>query len=230
MASTRDLAEEVDAFLETSLLGNDDALSEALARSAQMGLVPHAVSPLQGAFLQVLAKSVSARRILEIGTLGGYSAIWMARALPEDGELISLEVVPTSRAVALQNIASAGLADKVDVRLGQAGDILDEMIAKGVAPFDLIFVDADKRSFPQYWSQSLALSRAGTLIVLDNVVRGGGVIDTTSDDNSVRGVRTALDLIGRTPGVTASAMQTVGAKGHDGFAIAVVEDPNAARA
>ena len=125
---------------------------------------------------------------------------------------------------------SAGLSDRVDVRLGQAGDILDEMIAKGMAPFDLIFVDADKRSFPQYWSQSLGLSRAGTLIVLDNVVRAGGVIDTTSDDNSVRGVRTALDLIGRTPGVTASAMQTVGAKGHDGFAIAVVEDPNAARA
>ena len=230
MTLETELPRQIDTFLEECLLPEDEALSTSRARSEQMGLVPHAVSPLQGAFLHILAKSVTAKRILEIGTLGGYSAIWLARALPKDGKMISLEIVPSNRAVALQNIADADLSDRIEVRLGPAGALLDDMIEDGEDPFDLIFIDADKSSFPDYWRKALRLSRVGTLIILDNVVRGGAVIDATSKDNSVIGVRATLRLIEKTPGVMATALQTVGAKGHDGFALAIVEQPGTAQA
>lgn len=216
--------ETVDTYFEQALLPEDPHLDAARARSQQMGLVPHAVSPLQGAFLQILLKSVQAKRILEIGTLGGYAAIWMAKALPPGGQLITLEIVPAVRAVALQNIEEAGLSDVIDVRLGPAIDSLDGLIASHEAPFDFIFIDADKSNNPAYWSRALKLSRTGTVIVIDNVVREGRTADETNANEHLIGVRQVLQDVRNTAGVTATALQTVGSKGWDGFAMAVIDD------
>jgi predicted O-methyltransferase YrrM len=183
---------------------------------------PHDVSPLQGRLLELLARLQGARSILEIGTLGGYSTICLARALPADGRLVTLEANPRHADVARANVERAGLADVVDVRVGAAIETLPTLAADGGGPFDLVFIDADKRSNPEYLEWALELSRAGTLIVADNIVRGGAVADAGSDDPSVVGVRRFLELVAAEPRLTATAVQTVGEKGYDGLVLALV--------
>ncbi|WP_341529115.1 O-methyltransferase [Nostoc sp. UHCC 0302] len=200
----------------------DPALDAALEASATEGLPPHNVSPNQGKLLLLLAQIHRANSILEIGTLGGYSTIWLARALPTDGRLITLEADPKHAEIARANIARAGLAKVVDLRLGRALDTLPQLAAEGCGPFDLIFIDADKPSNPDYFAWALKLSRRGTLIIADNVVRNGAVIDAASSDLSVQGVRRFNELLAIEPRVSATAIQTVGSKGYDGFAIAIV--------
>jgi predicted O-methyltransferase YrrM len=200
----------------------DAALEAALAANAAAGLPPHDVSPMQGKLLWLLARAQGARAILEIGTLGGYSTIWLARALDEGGHLITLESSPRYAEVARSNLARAGLADVTEVRVGPARDSLPGLAAEGRGPFDVVFIDADKPSNVEYFTWALALSRRGTLIIVDNVVRGGAVIDAASEDTSVQGVRRLNELLASEPRVSATAIQTVGSKGYDGFAIALV--------
>ncbi|MCJ7788321.1 MAG: O-methyltransferase [Methyloceanibacter sp.] len=209
----------VDEYLTDRLVEDDPALAAALKDSAKAGLPPINVSPNQGKFLMLLAQAIGARRILEIGTLGGYSAIWLARALPADGRLLSLEADPAYAELARANLARAGLAEKVEVRVGRAQDTLPELIAEGAAPFDLIFIDADKPSTPDYYQWSVELARRGSLIVVDNVVREGRVIDAKSDSPHIQGLRRFFDLAAADSRVSGTAIQTVGAKGHDGLAI-----------
>ncbi len=212
----------VDRYI-TDLLGPPDpALDAALQATAAAGLPPHNVSPNQGKLLLLLAQLQRARTILEIGTLGGYSTIWLARALPADGRLITLEADPKHADVARANIARAALADVVELRLGRALDTLPQLAAEDRGPFDVIFIDADKPSNPEYFAWALKLSRRGTLIIVDNVVRNGAVIDAASGDPSVQGVRRFNELLAAEPRVSATAIQTVGSKGYDGFAIALV--------
>ena len=212
----------VDRYLTDLLVGSDPALEATLEANAAAGLPPYDVSPNQGKLLHVLARGQGARRILEIGTLGGYSTIWLARALPPDGRLITLEVEPGYAEVARANLARAGLSGVAEVRVGPALETLPQIAAGGDGPFDVIFIDADKANNPQYLAWSLALSRRGSLIVVDNVVRNGAVIDADSNDLVVRGARRGLELLAAEPRVSATAIQTVGSKGWDGFAIAVV--------
>lgn len=212
---------DVDRYLAECLLPRDDALEAALAANATAGLPSIDVSPLQGQFLHLLARMMGARRILEIGTLGGYSTICMARAVGEGGRVITLEAVPEHADVARRNIARAGLADVVDLRLGLAIDILPTLA--GEAPFDLIFIDADKPSNPDYLTWALRLSRIGTVIVGDNVVREGEVADERSTDPGVQGVQRYLKMIGENPRLRGTVLQTVGSKGWDGLAITLVE-------
>ncbi|CAN5607702.1 O-methyltransferase [soil metagenome] len=212
----------VDRYIIGLLVPADAALAAALQTSAAAGLPPHSVSPTQGKLLQLLARVQGARTILEIGTLGGYSTIWLARALPADGRLITLEADPKHAEVAHTNIARAGLADVVEVRLGRALDILPQLAEEDRGPFDLIFIDADKPSNPDYFEWALKLSRRGSLIVVDNVVRGAAVLDTRGRDASVRGVRRFYELLAAEPRVDATAIQTVGLKGYDGIAIGLV--------
>jgi predicted O-methyltransferase YrrM len=211
---------DVDAYISDLFVGSDPALEEALAKSDAAGLPPIAVAPNQGKFLFLLARIAGARTILEIGTLGGYSTIWLARALPTEGRLITLESVPKHADVARENIARAGLAGVVDVRLGPALETLPQLASE--SPFDFVFIDADKQTYPEYFTWALELSRPGTVIVADNVVRDGEVIDPSSDDPRVLGVRRFNELVAAEPRVSATAIQTVGIKGYDGFAIAVV--------
>ena len=213
----------VDAYFEDRLVGGDHILRDALARSQAAGLVPHAVSPTQGAFLSILARAMGAKRILEVGTLGGYSTIWLARAVGEGGQVVTLEVDEAAANIARENLEAAGLTSVTDLRLGPARDTLDRMIAVGEAPFDLVFIDADKPNNPAYLERALKLSRPGTVIIGDNVVRGGAVADASSVDPKVQGVRAYLDMLGEAPNLTSTAIQTVGSKGYDGFAITVVE-------
>jgi predicted O-methyltransferase YrrM len=182
----------------------------------------HDVSPLQGRLLELLARLQGARAILELGTLAGVSTIWLARALPADGRLVTLEADAGYAAVARENLARAGLADIVDVRVGPALETLPALAAQDAGPFDLVFIDADKRSNPDYLGWALRLTAPGSLIVADNVVRGGAVADGAGDDPSAVGVRRFLDLVGAEPRLIATAIQTVGIKGHDGFALALV--------
>jgi predicted O-methyltransferase YrrM len=212
----------IDDYIVGALSPQDEALSQALADSKAAGLPAINVAPNQGKLLQILAKMVGARRILEVGTLGGYSTIWMARALPADGRLISLEYSAKHAEVARANLARAGLADKVEVRVGAALESLPGVEADMDAPFDLVFIDADKRNNPGYFTWAMKLTRPGAVIIVDNVVRAGSVIDAQSDDPDVRGVREVYALIAAEPRVAATAVQTVGSKGHDGFAIAWV--------
>jgi predicted O-methyltransferase YrrM len=193
-------------------------LDEALAASSAAGLPPHDVSPLQGRLLELLSRLQGARAILEIGTLGGYSTIWLARALPAGGRLVTLEANVAYAEVARANVERAGFADVVEVRVGAALETLPTLSG----PFDLVFIDAHKRSNPEYLGWALELSRAGALIVADNVVRGGAVADAGSDDASVVGVRRFFELVAAEPRLSATAIQTVGEKGHDGFALALV--------
>ncbi|HKF20034.1 MAG TPA: O-methyltransferase [Candidatus Angelobacter sp.] len=216
----------VDDYLADLFVGVDPALDAALAASDAAGLPHIAVSPTHGKLLQILARSVmtndgpGVRKILEIGTLGGYSTICLARALPASGRLISLEASPKHAEVARANIARAGLAGKVEVRLGKALDTLPTLA--GEAPFDLVFIDADKEGYCDYLAWSLKLTRPGSLIVADNVVRKGVVVDPASPDSMVQGVRRFNQMLAAEPRVAATAIQTVGCKGYDGFAVAVV--------
>ncbi|MBN3870936.1 O-methyltransferase [Nostoc sp. JL33] len=211
----------VDHYFTDLLVPPDPALDAALQTSAAAGLPPHNVSPNQGKLLLLLAQIQGARTILEIGTLGGYSTIWLARALPSDRRLITLEVDPKHAEIARVNIAHAGLSDIVDLRLGQALSTLPQIAAEGHT-FDLIFIDADKPNNPDYFTWALKLSRSGSLIIADNVVRNGAVVDSSSSDPSVQGVRRFNELLASEPRVNATAIQTVGSKGYDGFAIAIV--------
>jgi predicted O-methyltransferase YrrM len=210
----------VDEYLATMFAPPDAALDEAQRAAADADLPPIAVSAAQGKFLHVVAKLIRARRILEIGTLGGYSTIWMARALPADGRLVSLEFDPKHAEVARGNLRRAGLSDRVDVRVGRAIDSLPALA--GGEPFDLVFIDADKASTPAYVKWALELTHSGSVIVVDNVIRDGKILDTTGADADIAGMREALALLGAEPRLTTAALQNVGAKGYDGFAIAVV--------
>jgi predicted O-methyltransferase YrrM len=212
----------VDRYLTDLLVPADPVLDEALEASAAAGLPPHDVSPTQGKLLHLLARALGARAILEIGTLGGYSTIWLARALPADGRLVTLEADPRCAEVARANIARAGLAGLVELRPGPALETLPEIAAEGSGPFDLVFVDADKRSHPDYLAWALELSRRGSLIVADNVVRNGAIIDGASVDPTVQGVRRFHELLGAEERVDATVIQTVGSKGYDGLVIALV--------
>ena len=215
---TQETWDAVDGYYSGLLVGQDAGLDAALEASDTAGLPGIAVSATQGKLLNLLARMRGARRILEVGTLGGYSTIWLARALPADGQLITLEYDPKHAEVARANIARAGLADRVEVRLGAALDTLPSL----EGPFDLSFIDADKVNNPAYFRAALAMSRPGSVIVVDNVVRGGGVADPDSTDPSVRGTRELAELLASEPRVDATAVQTVGSKGYDGFAIALV--------
>ncbi|MBD2682977.1 MULTISPECIES: O-methyltransferase [Nostoc] len=212
----------VDRYLTDLFVPSDSVLDAALEASTAAGLPPHNVSPNQGKLLLLLAQLQGARTILEIGTLGGYSTIWLARALPKDGYLITLEADAKHAEVAQSNIARAGLSDVVELRLGQALSTLPQLAAEGRSPFDLIFIDADKPNNPDYLAWALKLSRRGSLIIADNVVRNGAVIDTASNDTSVQGVRRFNELLASEPRVSTTALQTVGSKGYDGFAIGLV--------
>jgi predicted O-methyltransferase YrrM len=212
----------VDRYVTDLLVPRDAALDAALEANAAAGLPAHDVSPVQGRMLELLARMRGARRILEIGTLGGYSTIWLARALAPGGRLVTLEREPHHADVARANLARAGLADVVDLRVGPALEALPLLAAKGGDPFDLVFVDADKQSAPEYLQWALRLTRPGGLIVADNVVRGGALADAESDDPRVRGVRRMHELLAAEPSVCATTIQTVGAKGYDGFTLALV--------
>ncbi|MFG1376064.1 O-methyltransferase [Xanthobacter autotrophicus] len=214
---------ELDAYFVERLLPADPVLDEVLSASSEAGLPAISVSAAQGQMLHLFARMIGAKRILEIGTLGGYSAIFLARALPADGRLVTLEFEPRHAEVARANLARAGLSDKVDLRVGRAIDTLPQLEAEGQGPFDLVFIDADKPSNPDYLHWALRLSRPGTVIVCDNVVRSGKVLDAESTDANVIGVRRLFDLVGADPRLSATAVQTVGAKGYDGFALLLVE-------
>src|SRR5215208_2033490 len=211
----------VDRYLGNLLVSADPALEAALAASAAAGLPAINVSPVQGTLLHLLVRAIGAREILEIGTLGGYSTIWLARALPEGGRMISLEADARHAEVARANIAHAGLDDRVEVRLGMALDVLPGLTERP-EPFDFVFIDADKPNNAAYFDWALRLSRVGAIIVVDNVVRGGDVIAVESDSPTVQGVHRFLERLAAEPRVSATAIQTVGSKGYDGFAIAFV--------
>lgn len=211
----------VDTYF-APLVAEDDVLAAASARARDAGLPEIQVSPAQGRLLQLLALTSGARRILEVGTLGGYSTIWLARALPSDGTLVTCEIDPAHAAVARESLAAAGLSEVVDVVVGPAAETLRGLVAGGAAPFDLVFVDADKPSNPVYLDLALQLSRPGTLVVVDNTVRGGAVADATSTDPNVLGVREMADRVVADPRLDATAVQTVGSKGYDGFVLARV--------
>jgi predicted O-methyltransferase YrrM len=212
----------VDDYISNLLVGEDRALRAARQASDDAGLPAIALSPAQGKLLHLIACIRGARRILEIGTLGGYSTIWLATALPDDGHLISLELEPSYAEVARANAERAGLAGLIEIRVGPALDTLRELIDEGAGPFDLTFIDADKRNTPEYFQLALELSRPGSVIVADNVVRDGALVDADSEDPGVLGMRRFHELVSRTPRVSATTIQTVGAKGYDGFTLALV--------
>ena len=212
----------VDAYIADLFIGSDPPLDEALQNSNVAGLPAIAVAPHEGKLLMLLARAIRARRILEIGTLGGYSTIWLARALPNEGRLITLEYDPKHAEIAQANIARAGFAPLVDVRVGRALDTLPQIAAERLGPFDFIFIDADKQGYVDYFDWSLQLSRPGTLIVADNVIRDGKVLDADTEDSLVQGVRRFNEVLAADRRVIATAFQTVGTKGYDGMAIALV--------
>jgi len=221
---SQDLWTAVDNYLTTTLLPADAVLDAALTANAAAGLPSIDVAPSQGKFLQILAQLTHARRILEVGTLGGYSTIWLARALPPDGRLITVEFDPHHAEVAAANIARAGLAPLVEIRVGPAMETLALLVTAGTAPFDLIFLDADKPNQPHYLDFALQLARPGTLIIGDNVIRDGAVIEPNHPDPRVQSTRTFLERLAAHPRLAATALQTVGSKGYDGFAMAIVLD------
>lgn len=215
-------ADALDHRLEELLVAADPALAAAVEESESAGLPPISVTPLQGKLLHLLARMVGARRILEIGTLGGYSTIWLARALPDGGSLLTLEVNPHHADVARSNVARAGLAERVEVRLAPALESLEALLQEGPEPFDFVFLDADKRNNPRYLQMAIRLSHPGTVIVVDNV--GRRAAPGLENDPDVAGTLQVLTDLGSTAGITATAIQTVGAKGHDGFALAIVDE------
>jgi predicted O-methyltransferase YrrM len=212
----------VDEYLTELLIPADPVLEAALEDSDAGGLPAISVTPTQGKLLWLFARLIKARKILELGTLGAYSTIWLARALPKDGRLITLEASPEHAKVASANLQRAGLGDRVELRLGRGLDLLPGLAAEGIAPFDLIFIDADKVNTADYFVWALKLARPGTLIITDNVIRKGAVADAESKDANVLGMRRFFELLGKEKGVSATAVQTVGSKGYDGFALAIV--------
>jgi predicted O-methyltransferase YrrM len=218
----KELWTNVDNYLVSILVPSDSALDAALADSTAAGLPQINVAPNQGKLLELMAKIRGARRILEIGTLGGYSTIWLARSLPVDGKLISLELEPYHAEVARVNVDRAGIGSLVEIRTGPAADTLRAMIAEGTEPFDFVFIDADKEGYSEYFTLTLQLSRPGTVMVADNVVREGAVIDPHDADEQVIGIRNFLDTVKGDQRVSGTAVQTVGSKGYDGFALLVV--------
>ena len=212
----------VDSYIEKLFIAPDFALEAALESSKAAGLPTINVSPAEGKLLHMLARIQGARKILELGTLGGYSTIWLARALPPEGRLISLEIDPKRAEIARANIARAELANAVEIRVGPAADSLHKLLIEGRGPFDLIFIDADKQGYAEYLQWSLKLSRPGTLIVADNVVRKGAVTDPGSADENVQGIRKFNEALTAEKRVTTTVIQTVGCKGYDGLALILV--------
>jgi len=212
---------DVDRYITDLFLPPDPSLDAALEASAAAGLPPIAVSPALGKLLHVLATAVGAKRILEIGTLGGYSTIWLARALPADGRVVTLEIDPKHAEVARRNFARAGVADRIDLKLGAALDTLPALRADG--PFDFVFIDADKGGYAAYLPWAITLSRPGALIIADNVVRAGKITDAASTDQNVQGIRRFNDVLAAERRVVATEIQTVGVKGYDGIAVMVVQ-------
>lgn len=225
MKTTDDRWTTVDGYVDDLLVRPDDALTSALRASDNAGLPTISVTPSQGKLLNVLARAIGARRILELGTLGGYSTIWLARALPEGGRVVTIEAESKHAAVARENLARARVDRVVDLRVGKALDVMRELVDAGVEPFDLIFIDADKPNYPYYLDWCIRLSRPGTLIVADNVVRDGKVADSRTDDPMVKGAREFNARLAADPRVTGTIVQTVGAKGYDGFAVVLVIGP-----
>lgn len=221
---TQTLWAQVDQYICDQLVPEDPALTETLRDSRAAGLPDIAVAPNQGKMLNLIARLQGAKRILEIGTLGGYSTIWMARALPQDGRLISCEYNPKHAEVATRNIARAGLAGKVDIRVGPALATLPLLQAEEQSPFDLVFIDADKQNNANYVHWALKLARPGSVIIIDNVIRGGRVIEADGKDELVEGVRRMNAMIAAEPRLDATAVQTVGSKGYDGFTMALVRE------
>jgi len=219
---TPNLYAAVDAYLSAALVPPDPIFDAVLQSHADAGLPPIAVQPTLGKFLNLLARINHAKEILEIGTLGGYSTIWLARALPANGHLITLEYDPKHAEVARKNFQRAGLEKIIEIHIGKALDTLPQVAAAHPAPFDLIFVDADKQNNPHYFAWALKLSRPGTIIIIDNVVRDGQVLNADSDSPDIQGIRKLLEILGHEPRVHATAIQTIDGKGHDGFALALV--------
>jgi len=213
---------EVDNYITGTIPHNDAALNQALDENRQAGLPAIDVSAPQGKLLHVLALAIRAKRILEVGTLGGYSTTWLARALPAEGRIVTLEYSPKHAEVARKNLDAAGAGAKVEIRVGAAADSLEKLAAEGVAPFDFIFIDADKTNNAVYVQWALKLARKGTVIIVDNVIRDGAVLEADSADANIVGTRRMFEIVGKEPKLTATAIQTVGGKGYDGFVIAVV--------
>ena len=213
----------VDGYIDSQLVPSDPALDFARRKSEEAGLPEIAVTPSQGKLLHLLACSVNARMILEIGTLGAYSTIWLARALPTYGRLVTLEADVKHAEVARGNIAHAGLSELVELREGAALDTLPEIAAEGLAPFDFIFIDADKENNANYFAWAMKLAHPGSLIFIDNVIREGAVADDENNDPMVAGVRRLNEALAKEPRVIATTIQTVGSKGYDGFTLALVQ-------
>jgi caffeoyl-CoA O-methyltransferase len=216
------LFEKVDHYINEMLVKEDDALLKVESSIAENNIPSISISPNQGKFLHILARLIGAKKILEVGTLAGYSTIWLARALPKDGRLISLEFDPKHAAIAKQNINRAGVGSMVDIRIGKALDTLPLLEKESIGPFDMIFIDADKSPYAEYLEWALRLSRPGTLIIADNVIREGKVLNSQSTDEMVKGVQRFNEMLAKCTDVTATIIQTVGTKEHDGMAIAMV--------
>jgi predicted O-methyltransferase YrrM len=219
---TQELWTSVDDYISNLFVPYDPVMQEALATSEAAGLPSISVAPNEGKLLMLLAQICGARKILEIGTLGGYSTIWLARGMASGGTLVTLEASAKHAEVARINIARAGLTDVIEVRVGSALDTLPQLVAEGRGPFDLIFIDANKDNYPEYLAWALKLSRRSSLIIADNVIRDGEILDSTSNNPSVQGIRRFNRLLAEEPRVRATVIQTVGRKGHDGIAIGTV--------
>lgn len=219
---TQELWAAVDTYIKDKMVPADPVLAQALQNAKDAQLPPIAVSPTQGKQLHLMARMCGARQILEIGTLGGYSTIWLARALPASGRIITLELDPKHAAVARKNFELAGVANLIELRLGSGLESLPKLAAEGLGPFDLIFIDADKGNIPGYFEWALKLSRPGTVIIVDNIIRDGQVIDAKSEDPNIQGVRCFNEMLAKESRVSATEIQTVGEKGYDGFALVLV--------
>ena len=219
---TKKIWKQVDQYFAKALIAHGDGFEAALDANRKANLPAIDVTPLQGKLLEILARATGARRVLEIGTLGGYSTLWLARALANNGLVVTLEIEPRHAQIARHNLETAGLAHCVELRIGPAAQTLAELVNEQSAPFDFIFIDADKAGYPEYLQWSMKLSRPGTLIVADNVVRDGKVIDPDNPDPNIQGVRRFTELVSAEPRLSATALQTVADKGYDGFVIAVV--------
>jgi predicted O-methyltransferase YrrM len=221
-AMDEDVWTKAEQYIAEQLLGEDEVLDTVLAAAEAAGMPPIQVSPTHGKLLMLLAQMHGAKRILEIGTLAGYSTIWLARALPADGKLITLEFEPKHAAVARGNIAKAGLSDKVEVRVGSALDTLPLLASEGAGLFDFVFIDANKNGYADYLGWALKLTRRGSVIIADNAVQQGRIADAACDDTNVQGIRRFIEMLGAEPRVSATIIQTVGSQGYDGMAIGLV--------